>query len=198
MAKGPIRVLELVVTTSPGGGPRHVWDLARHLPKDEFELVIGARATGSSSIASVSSASRSSSFPGGGSARATSSSPGGRSRNSASRSCTRTARGRVSTVARWRGGCGFPRFTPFTGCTTRATARSPGASIWPWSAGCRAGAAASSASLAPGTSRASVSGSFGRSRASSSSTAWTSTMRGGPCSSHRYAGRVSGSPPKTW
>jgi len=42
MAKGPIRVLELLVTTSPGGGPRHVWDLARHLPKDEFELVIGA------------------------------------------------------------------------------------------------------------------------------------------------------------
>ena len=42
MAKGPIRVLELLVTTSPGGGPRHVWDLARHLPRDEFELIIGA------------------------------------------------------------------------------------------------------------------------------------------------------------
>jgi glycosyltransferase involved in cell wall biosynthesis len=42
MAKGPIRVLELLVATSPGGGPRHVWDLARRLPKDEFELVIGA------------------------------------------------------------------------------------------------------------------------------------------------------------
>jgi glycosyltransferase involved in cell wall biosynthesis len=38
----PIRVLELLVTTSPGGGPRHVWDLARHLPRDEFELVVGA------------------------------------------------------------------------------------------------------------------------------------------------------------
>jgi len=42
MATGPIRVLELLVTTSPGGGPRHVWDLTRHLPKDEFELIIGA------------------------------------------------------------------------------------------------------------------------------------------------------------
>src|SRR5215467_9140500 len=42
MAKGPIRVLELLVTTSPGGGPQHVWDLARHLPKNEFELIIGA------------------------------------------------------------------------------------------------------------------------------------------------------------
>ena len=42
MAKGPIRILELLVTTSPGGGPRHVWDLARHLPKSEFELIIGA------------------------------------------------------------------------------------------------------------------------------------------------------------
>jgi glycosyltransferase involved in cell wall biosynthesis len=42
MAKGPIRVLELLVTTSPGGGPQHVWDLARHLPKKEFELIIGA------------------------------------------------------------------------------------------------------------------------------------------------------------
>jgi glycosyltransferase involved in cell wall biosynthesis len=38
----PIRVLELLVTTSPGGGPRHVWDLVRHLPRDEFELVVGA------------------------------------------------------------------------------------------------------------------------------------------------------------
>jgi glycosyltransferase involved in cell wall biosynthesis len=38
----PIRVLELLVTTSPGGGPRHVWDLARHLPRDEFELLVGA------------------------------------------------------------------------------------------------------------------------------------------------------------
>lgn len=42
MAKEPIRVLELLVTTSPGGGPRHVWDLARHLARDEFELIIGA------------------------------------------------------------------------------------------------------------------------------------------------------------
>jgi len=37
-----IRVLELLVTTSPGGGPKHVWDLVQHLPRNEFELVIGA------------------------------------------------------------------------------------------------------------------------------------------------------------
>jgi glycosyltransferase involved in cell wall biosynthesis len=37
-----MRVLEMLVTTSPGGGPRHVWDLARHLPTDEFELVVAA------------------------------------------------------------------------------------------------------------------------------------------------------------
>ena len=40
--KQPIRVLELLVTTSPGGGPKHVWDLVQHLPRSEFELVIGA------------------------------------------------------------------------------------------------------------------------------------------------------------
>ena len=38
----PIRVLELLVTTSPGGGPKHVWDLVRRLPRSEFELVVGA------------------------------------------------------------------------------------------------------------------------------------------------------------
>jgi len=38
----PLRVLELLVTTSPGGGPKHVWDLVQHLPRNEFELVIGA------------------------------------------------------------------------------------------------------------------------------------------------------------
>ena len=36
----PIRVLELLVTTSPGGGPKHVYDLVRHLPKNEFEIVV--------------------------------------------------------------------------------------------------------------------------------------------------------------
>jgi len=40
--KQPIRVLELLVTTSPGGGPKHVWDLVQHLPRSEFDLVIGA------------------------------------------------------------------------------------------------------------------------------------------------------------
>jgi glycosyltransferase involved in cell wall biosynthesis len=37
-----VRVLHLLVTTSPGGGPKHVYDLVRHLPSDEFEVVIAA------------------------------------------------------------------------------------------------------------------------------------------------------------
>lgn len=37
-----IRVLQLLVTTSPGGGPKHVYDLVRHLPRDEFEVVVAA------------------------------------------------------------------------------------------------------------------------------------------------------------
>jgi glycosyltransferase involved in cell wall biosynthesis len=37
-----IRVLELLVSAIPGGGPRHVYDLVRHLPRDEFEVVIAA------------------------------------------------------------------------------------------------------------------------------------------------------------
>jgi glycosyltransferase involved in cell wall biosynthesis len=39
---GPIRVLHLLVTTSPGGGPKHVFDLVRYLPRDEFEVVVAA------------------------------------------------------------------------------------------------------------------------------------------------------------
>jgi len=38
----PIRVLELLVSTIPGGGPRHVYDLVRYLPRDEFEVVVAA------------------------------------------------------------------------------------------------------------------------------------------------------------
>ena len=38
----PIRVLQLLVSTSPGGGPRHVYDLVRHLSKSEFEFMVGA------------------------------------------------------------------------------------------------------------------------------------------------------------
>jgi glycosyltransferase involved in cell wall biosynthesis len=38
----PIRILHLLVTTGPGGGPKHVYDLVRHLPPDEFEVVIAA------------------------------------------------------------------------------------------------------------------------------------------------------------
>ncbi len=37
-----IRVLHLLVTTSPGGGPKHVFDLVRNLPSDEFEVTIAA------------------------------------------------------------------------------------------------------------------------------------------------------------
>jgi glycosyltransferase involved in cell wall biosynthesis len=38
----PIRVLHLLVTTSPGGGPKHVFDLVRHLSRDEFEVMVAA------------------------------------------------------------------------------------------------------------------------------------------------------------
>jgi glycosyltransferase involved in cell wall biosynthesis len=38
----PIRVLHLLVTTSPGGGPKHVYDLVRFLPRGEFEVVVAA------------------------------------------------------------------------------------------------------------------------------------------------------------
>jgi glycosyltransferase involved in cell wall biosynthesis len=38
----PVHVLHLLVTTSPGGGPKHVCDLARHLPREEFEVVVAA------------------------------------------------------------------------------------------------------------------------------------------------------------
>jgi len=39
---GRIRVLHLLVTTSPGGGPKHVFDLVRTLPRDEFEVIVAA------------------------------------------------------------------------------------------------------------------------------------------------------------
>jgi glycosyltransferase involved in cell wall biosynthesis len=32
----------MLVTTSPGGGPKHVYDLVRHLPEDQFEVVVAA------------------------------------------------------------------------------------------------------------------------------------------------------------
>ncbi len=38
----PVRVLHLLVTTSPGGGPKHVYDLVRHLPGEEFDVVVAA------------------------------------------------------------------------------------------------------------------------------------------------------------
>ena len=37
-----IHVLHLLVTTSPGGGPKHVYDLVRHLSADDFEVVVAA------------------------------------------------------------------------------------------------------------------------------------------------------------
>ncbi len=42
----PIRVLELLVTTSLGGGPKQVYDLVRHLPKEEFQIVAAGPRTG--------------------------------------------------------------------------------------------------------------------------------------------------------
>ena len=38
----PPRVLQFLVTTSPGGGPKQVFDLVRHLPRDEFEVMVAA------------------------------------------------------------------------------------------------------------------------------------------------------------
>jgi len=37
-----IRVLELLTTSALGGGPRQVYDLARRLPRDEFEVTVAA------------------------------------------------------------------------------------------------------------------------------------------------------------
>lgn len=37
-----IGVLELLPTSTPGGGPKHVYDLIRELPESEFEVVVGA------------------------------------------------------------------------------------------------------------------------------------------------------------
>ncbi len=42
----PIRVLQLLVTTSLGGGPKQVYDLVRHLPKEEFQIVAAGPRTG--------------------------------------------------------------------------------------------------------------------------------------------------------
>lgn len=38
----PIRILQLLVTTSPGGGPQHVYDLVRNLPRTDFDFVVGS------------------------------------------------------------------------------------------------------------------------------------------------------------
>ena len=35
-----IRVLQLLTATAPGGGPRQVFDLVRHLPTDEFNVAV--------------------------------------------------------------------------------------------------------------------------------------------------------------
>jgi len=36
----PIRVLQLLVTSSPGGGPKQVYDLIRYLSREEFQFVV--------------------------------------------------------------------------------------------------------------------------------------------------------------
>lgn len=43
----PIRVLELLVSTGIGGGPKQVFDLVRRLPRDEFEVVVAGPRDGS-------------------------------------------------------------------------------------------------------------------------------------------------------
>ena len=39
---GRINVLELLPTSTPGGGPKQVYDLVRELPRSEFDVVVGA------------------------------------------------------------------------------------------------------------------------------------------------------------
>lgn len=39
---GRLTVLELVVSTALGGGPRHVYDLVRTLPREQFRVVVAA------------------------------------------------------------------------------------------------------------------------------------------------------------
>lgn len=41
-----IRVLELLVTMAAGGGPKQVYELVRHLPGDEFEIVVAGPRNG--------------------------------------------------------------------------------------------------------------------------------------------------------
>ncbi|MFQ5899888.1 MAG: glycosyltransferase [Candidatus Methylomirabilia bacterium] len=45
-APAPIRVLQLLVSTALGGGPKHVFDLVRRLPRDELSAVVAAPADG--------------------------------------------------------------------------------------------------------------------------------------------------------
>ena len=42
----PLRVLQLLVSTELGGGPAHVRDLIAGLPRDQFDLTVGAPAAG--------------------------------------------------------------------------------------------------------------------------------------------------------
>lgn len=41
-----MRLLQLLVSTAIGGGPRHVFDLVRRLPREEFSVVVAAPADG--------------------------------------------------------------------------------------------------------------------------------------------------------
>ncbi|HUG38201.1 MAG TPA: glycosyltransferase, partial [Candidatus Limnocylindrales bacterium] len=38
----PIRILQLLVSTALGGGPEHVWQVIRGLPRDEFAPMVAA------------------------------------------------------------------------------------------------------------------------------------------------------------
>lgn len=42
----PVKILHLLVTTALGGGPKHVFDLIRRLPRAEFDVLVGAPADG--------------------------------------------------------------------------------------------------------------------------------------------------------
>lgn len=42
----PLKILHLLVSTAIGGGPKHVFDLIRRLPREEFDTVVAAPADG--------------------------------------------------------------------------------------------------------------------------------------------------------
>ena len=133
----PIHVLHLLVTTSPGGGPKHVYDLVRHLPADDFEVVVAAprdgiffdrfREVGVTMVELPLSRLGVRHLP----------LAMRLIKRHASTSCTRMARGPGCTDAWRRARSGCLPCTPFTASTTAATPGPAGASISASSAGCR-------------------------------------------------------------